>query len=142
MTEGDIASHERDHGDFYVDYAEALNAYLVTRDEASLAIGHELGRRALRDRMSMLDIIENHAGLVQGRDTPPTPPRHFSSCCRRWRRSTWPRADSSMAQGVTNRQRARAEDLADRDEFRSALVNSLAGGFLRRRSHRHDRRDQ
>ena len=32
--------------------------------EASLAVGHELGRRALRDQISMLDIVENHFRLV------------------------------------------------------------------------------
>ena len=50
--------------DFYVRYAEALNTYLRDRDEAALAVGHDLGRQALQGRMSVLDIIENHTKLV------------------------------------------------------------------------------
>ena len=32
-------------GDFYVQYAAALTAFLESKAEASLAVGHELGRR-------------------------------------------------------------------------------------------------
>ena len=44
---------------FHADYAAALRRYLVARDEDTLAVGHELGRRALQDQISMLEIIES-----------------------------------------------------------------------------------
>ncbi|MGH3551932.1 MAG: phosphatase RsbU N-terminal domain-containing protein, partial [Mycobacterium sp.] len=45
-------------GDFHVQYAAALRTYLETPGEENLAVGHELGRRALQERVSMLEIIE------------------------------------------------------------------------------------
>ena len=53
-----------DTDDFHAQYVAALQTYLDARDEDSLAVGHELGRRALQERISMLDIIEHHAQLV------------------------------------------------------------------------------
>lgn len=49
---------------FQTQYADALRAYLDTRDENSLAVGHEFGRRALQEQISILDIIENHFRLL------------------------------------------------------------------------------
>ena len=49
-------------GDFHAGYAAALRTYLEARGEEDLAVGHELGRRALQEGISMLDIIENHSG--------------------------------------------------------------------------------
>ena len=90
--------------DFHAQYVAALQAYLDARDEDSLAVGHELGRRALQEQISMLEIIENHFGLVlelsQRRPTS-TRRSHWSSCCRRWRRSTSQLADFSTAPGDT-----------------------------------------
>ena len=53
-----------DSNDFHDQYVAALRTYLDTRDEDSLAVGHELGRRALQEQISMLDIIENHFRLI------------------------------------------------------------------------------
>lgn len=118
-----------DPADFRRRYTEALESYLQKRDEASLTVGHELGRWALANRMSVLEIIEHHTGLIQGRaDTDVTAALQFL-------------LQSLAALDVATRgfldgteryeqQRARAEDLADRDEFRSALVNSLQEGFF------------
>ncbi|HEX2213715.1 MAG TPA: phosphatase RsbU N-terminal domain-containing protein, partial [Mycobacterium sp.] len=115
--------------DFRRRYSEALESYLQKRDEASLTVGHELGRWALANRMSVLEIVEHHAGLIQGRaDADVTAALQFL-------------LQSLAALDVATRgfldgteryeqQRARAEDLADRDEFRSALVNSLQEGFF------------
>ena len=50
--------------DFHAHYIAALRTYLDVRDEDSLAVGHELGRRALQEQISMLDIIEHHVRLV------------------------------------------------------------------------------
>ena len=49
-----------DTDDFHAHYIAALQTYLDARDEDSLAVGHELGRRALQEQISMLDIIEQH----------------------------------------------------------------------------------
>ena len=118
----------RDPDDFYLRYAEALRAYLRTRDEASLAVGHELGRRALSDRMSVLDIIENHSRLV-GES------RHDTAAALQFLLQTLAALDVAtrgFLDGTRRyeQQRARADDLADRDEFRTALVNSLQEGFF------------
>ena len=75
--------------DFYVHYAEALTAYLQSGTEASLAVGHELGRRALSERMSMLDIIENHSRLVEEIDA--------GHAARSRRRAAVPAADTGRA---------------------------------------------
>src|SRR5256885_8835332 len=75
----------------------------------------------------MLEIIENHSRLVDGRDDASValqfllqtlaaldvPTRGFIDGTRRY-----------------EQQRARADDLAHRDEFRTALVNSLQEGFF------------
>ncbi len=116
--------------DFYDRYAEALDAYLVARDEASLAIGHELGRRALTDRMSMLDIIENHSRLVAARKTPSDSPAALQFLLQTL--ATFDVATRGFLDGTKRyeQQRARADDLADRDNFRNALVNSLQEGFF------------
>ena len=54
----------------------------------------------------------------------------WNSCCRRWPRST--SSTRGFLDGTKRyaEQRARAEDLADRDKFRTALVNSLQEGFF------------
>ncbi len=119
-------------GDFSAHYAAALLAYLQTRDEDSLAVGHELGRRALAEQISMLDIVENHFRLDEEiaatsiRDAP---------AALEFLLQTLAALDvvTRGFQDGTKRyeeQRARAENLADRDEFRSAVVNSLQEGFF------------
>ena len=50
--------------DFQSRYAAALLTHLKVRDEASLAVGNELGRQALLEQISMLEIIENHVRLA------------------------------------------------------------------------------
>lgn len=117
---------------FYSRYAEALDAYLRTGDEAALALGHDLGRQALRDRMSVLDIIENHSRLVGvgGRETDAG-----TSGALQFLLQTLAALDVAtrgFLDGTRRyeQQRARAENLADRDDFRTALVNSLQEGFF------------
>jgi len=119
-------------GDFYVSYANALKEYLESKDEASLAVGHELGRRALSDRMSVLDIIENHFRLVSAdaHDAPPdsaAPLQFLLQTLAALDVATRGFLDGTRRYEL---QRARADDLADRDEFRNALVNSLQEGFF------------
>ena len=52
-------------GDFGDRYAEALLRYLDGGGEASLAAGHDLGRRALQDRLGVTDVVANHVRLVE-----------------------------------------------------------------------------
>lgn len=116
--------------DFYIGYAEALNSYLLSQDEASLAVGHELGRRALGDRMSMLDIIEKHSRLVAAREGPVDTAAALPFLLQTL--AALDVATRGFLDGTERyeQQRARADDLADRDQFRSALVNSLQEGFF------------
>ena len=119
-------------GDFYVQYAAALTAFLESKAEASLAVGHELGRRALSERMSMLDIIENHSRLVQQieKGTPGDSAAPLQFLLQTL--AAFDVATRGFLDGTRRyeQQRARADDLADRDEFRDALVNSLQEGFF------------
>ena len=117
--------------DFHAEYAAALRAYLAARGEDSLAVGHELGRRALARpdkharhhrkplpaRLRTQDSGSENAValqfLLQTLAALDVATRGFLDGTRRY-----------------EQQRARADDLADRDEFRTALVNSLQEGFF------------
>ncbi len=118
--------------DFHVGYAAALHTYLETRGEQSLAVGNELGRQALQGDISMLEIIEKHLQLVEDL------PRHAgfdAAAALAFLLQTLAPLDVATRGFLpgTKRyeeQRARAEDLADRDEFRNAVVNSLQEGFF------------
>jgi PAS domain S-box-containing protein len=116
--------------DFHAQYAAALRAYAAAQGEDTLAVGHDLGRRALQEQISMLEIVENHSRLVDapesGIDT---------VVALRFLLQTLAALDvvtRGFLDGTKRyeQQRARAEDLADRDEFRTALVNSLQEGFF------------
>lgn len=116
--------------DFHVQYAVALRAYLSDQGEGTLAVGHDLGRRALQERISVLDIIENHSRLV---DDPNC--RLDSSAALQFLLQTLAALDVAtrgFLDGTRRyeQQRARAEVLADRNDFRTALVNSLQEGFF------------
>ncbi|MGH3559439.1 MAG: SpoIIE family protein phosphatase, partial [Mycobacterium sp.] len=120
-------------GDFHVQYAAALRTYLETPGEENLAVGHELGRRALQERVSMLEIIENHVRLILD-ELARESPVDRSAALGFLLQTLAPLdvATRGFLDGTRRyeEQRARAEDLADRDEFRSALVNSLQEGFF------------
>ncbi|HTZ14564.1 MAG TPA: SpoIIE family protein phosphatase [Mycobacterium sp.] len=125
MTEAD--------GDFHARYVTALRTYLETRGEEELAVGHELGRRALQEGISMLDIIENHSWLINDL-TQSRSGVDLAAALAFLLQTLVPLdvATRGFLDGTRRyeEQRARAEDLADRDEFRSALVNSLQEGFF------------
>jgi PAS domain S-box-containing protein len=115
---------------FHAEYAAALRAYLAAQGEETLAVGHELGRRALREQISMLEIVENHSRLVDGPDS-----RVDSTVALQFLLQTLAALDvvtRGFLDGTKRyeKQRARADDLADRDLFRTALVNSLQEGFF------------
>jgi len=121
-----------EHDGFHAKYAAALRAYLDTRDDASLAIGYELGRTALQEQISLLEIVENHVRLVFeiAQDV-----RIDAPIALEFLLQVLVPLDVAMRGFIDgNRryaeQRARAEGLADRDKFRNALVNSLQEGFF------------
>jgi len=116
--------------DFHTSYAAALRAYLAAKGEDTLAVGHELGRRALQEQISILEIVENHSHLVDGLDS-----GIDTAAALQFLLQTLAALDV-VTRGYLDgtkryeKQRARADDLADRDEFRTALVNSLQEGFF------------
>src|SRR5579875_708650 len=119
--------------DFDTQYAAALRTYLRARDEANLAVGQELGRRALQEQISTLAIIEQHFRLVN--DELANEANVDRSAALEFLLQTVAPLDVATRGFLdgTKRyeeQRARAEDLADRDEFRRAVVNSLQEGFF------------
>ncbi|MCV7007748.1 SpoIIE family protein phosphatase [Mycobacterium gordonae] len=118
--------------EFHDQYRAALRNYLATRDEDSLAVGHELGRRALQEQISMLDIIENTFWLLD--EFSKTEPVDRGTALEFVLQTLAPLdvATRGFIDGTRRyaQERARAEDLADRDRFRTALVNSLQEGFF------------
>jgi PAS domain S-box-containing protein len=114
--------------DFHAQYAVALRAYLTAQGEDTLAVGHDLGRRALQEQISILEIIENHSRLVDGAGVDTADALQFLLQTL----ATLDVVTRGFIDGTRRyeQQRARAEDLADRDEFRTALVNSLQEGFF------------
>lgn len=119
-------------GDFRAQYRSALQSYLETRDEDFLAIGHDLGRRALEEQISMLDIIEHTFSLLQ--ELSRTSPVDRGTALEFVLQTLAPLdvATRGFLDGTRRyaAERARAQDLAERDRFRSALVNSLQEGFF------------
>jgi PAS domain S-box-containing protein len=118
--------------DFHDQYEAALRAYLVSHDEATLAIGNELGRRALQEQISLLDIVEQHVRLVfeisqDVRLDAPIALEFLLQLLVPLDIATRGFIDGNRRYAE---QRARAEGLADRDKFRTALVNSLQEGFF------------
>jgi PAS domain S-box-containing protein len=118
--------------DFHARYATALRAYLNARDEDRLTVGHELGRRALQEQISTLDIIEQHVQLVlelseDARIDAPVALEFLLQTLAPLDVATRGFLDGTRRY---EEQRARAEGLADRDKFRTALVNSLQEGFF------------
>jgi PAS domain-containing protein len=121
-----------DTDDFRAQYGAALKTYLDGRDEDSLAVGHELGRRALEAQISMLDIIEHHVRLILElskniRADAPVALEFLLQTLAPLDVATRGFLDGTRRYAE---QRARAEDLVQRDKFRTALVNSLQEGFF------------
>jgi PAS domain S-box-containing protein len=118
--------------DFRAQYVAALQTYLNTRDEDSLAVAHELGRRALQEQVSVLDIVEQHVRLILEVSTDihleaPVALEFLLQTLAPLDVATRGFLDGTRRYAE---QRARAEGLADRDKFRTALVNSLQEGFF------------
>jgi PAS domain S-box-containing protein len=118
--------------DFHAQYAAALRTYLEARDEDSLAVAYELGRCALQERISLLEIVEQHVRLVfeisqDVRFEAPIALEFLLQMLVPLDVATRGFLDGTRRYAE---ERARAEGLADRDKFRTALVNSLQEGFF------------
>ena len=118
--------------DFHAEYTVALHGYLDARDEDTLAVGHELGRRALQEDISVLEIIEHHFRLVQALAENSSVDRPAALEFLLQTLAPLDVATRGFLDGTRRfaQERARAEGLADRDKFRTALVNSLQEGFF------------
>jgi PAS domain S-box-containing protein len=118
--------------DFHAQYAAALRTFLEVGGEDSLAVGHELGRRALQEDISMLDIIEHHVRLIFEISTDARVDAPIALEFLLQTLAPLDVATRGFLDGTRRyeEQRARAEGLADRDKFRTALVNSLQEGFF------------
>lgn len=118
--------------DFRAQYVVALKNYLAARDEDSLGIAHELGRQALQEQVSVLDIVEQHVRIVLevSKDVHIDAPVALEFLLQTL--APLDVATRGFLDGTRRyaEQRARAEGLADRDKFRTALVNSLQEGFF------------
>ncbi len=117
---------------FHAQYAAALRTFLDVGGQDILAVGYELGRRALQEQISMLDIIEHHVQLVfelskDARIDAPVALEFLLQTLAPLDVATRGFLDGTRRYAE---QRARAEGLADRDKFRTALVNSLQEGFF------------
>ncbi len=113
--------------DFSTLYAAALRAYLQTPpSEKDLTVGNELGRQALNDDVGMLGIVEQHSELV--RELVQDIPDFDGAEALAFLLHTLAPLDAATRR--SEEQRARADDLADRDVFRNAVVNSLQEGFF------------
>src|SRR6201992_521760 len=121
------------HHDFDPSDLPALGRYLETRNEEDLAVAQELGRRALHDDISMLKIVEKHSELYH-RLVVELPGFDGAGALAFLLQTLAPldmaRRGFLDATSRYEEQRARAEDLADRDECRNAVVNSLQEGFF------------
>ncbi|MBF6454241.1 SpoIIE family protein phosphatase [Nocardia cyriacigeorgica] len=122
---------------FLDDYADALRRHLRSPAHDSLAEGHELGRRALVEGISLLDLTENHYRVVkqvQAESGGPGTSALEESALEFLLQTliTLDVATRGYLDGTRRyeQQRSRADDLAGRDEFRTALVESLQDGFF------------
>lgn len=118
--------------DFHAEYSAALLAYLAARDDKTLAAAYELGRRALQQEVSLLAIVERHVELVfaVSQDV-----RIEAPIALEFLLQTLVPLDIATRGFLDHtrryaQERARAERLADRDKFRTAMVNSLQEGFF------------
>lgn len=116
-------------------YAAALRLHLRAPNHNSLAEGYELGRRALVEGVSILDLTEHHYRLLEHDGLMPVPDGNDrTEAALEFLLQTMAALDVAtrgFLDGTRRyeQQRLRADDLAGRDAFRTALVESLQDGF-------------
>ncbi|MFC9895693.1 SpoIIE family protein phosphatase [Nocardia sp. NPDC127579] len=113
-------------------YANALRRHLDSPTHASLAEGYDLGRRALVEDISLLDLTEHHFRFVAVHDSPDHPIAEPALEFLLQTLAALDIATRGYLGGLRRyeQQRSRADDLAGRDAFRTALVESLQDGFF------------
>ncbi|MEU7765685.1 SpoIIE family protein phosphatase [Nocardia sp. NPDC049190] len=125
--------------EFLSAYADALRRHVDSPTQAGLSDGYELGRRALVEGISLLDLTENHFRVVQ--DAEQRRPEQDQSDSRLPEIALEFLLQTLVPLDIATRgyldgtrryeqQRTRADDLAGRDAFRTALVESLQDGFF------------
>jgi anti-sigma regulatory factor (Ser/Thr protein kinase)/PAS domain-containing protein len=117
-------------------YADALRRHLDSPTQAGLAEGYDLGRRALVEGISLLDLTENHFRVVQDAQQPADEQdAKLAETALEFLLQTLAALDIATRGFLDGnrryeQQRSRADDLAGRDAFRTALVESLQDGFF------------
>ncbi|MBF6354101.1 SpoIIE family protein phosphatase [Nocardia higoensis] len=120
-------------------YAEALRRHLDSPTHDTLSEGYELGRRALVEGISLLDLTEHHFRLAAEAERAATaagaPDARIAESALEFLLQTLAALDIATRGYLDGtrryeQQRSRADDLAGRDAFRTALVESLQDGFF------------
>nr|WP_198428071.1 SpoIIE family protein phosphatase [Nocardia bovistercoris] len=115
-------------------YANALRRHLDSPTHATLSEGYELGRRALVEDISLLDLTEHHFRFVTDESARTADPRLAENALEFLLQTlaALDIATRGYLDGTRRyeQQRSRADDLAGRDAFRTALVESLQDGFF------------
>ncbi|WP_245650745.1 SpoIIE family protein phosphatase [Nocardia harenae] len=121
---------------FLDDYAAVLRRHLAAPEQGGLGEGYELGRRALVERISLLDLTENHYRVAQAAQrSPDARDQRIAENALEFLLQTLAALDIATRGYLDGtkryeQQRTRADDLAGRDAFRTALVESLQDGFF------------
>ncbi|MET9487251.1 SpoIIE family protein phosphatase [Nocardia sp. NPDC006630] len=116
-------------------YTGALRLHLRAPTQNTLAEGYELGRRALVEGVSILDLTEHHFRILEQEGLLPVNDDVRSEAALEFLLQTMAALDVATRGFLDGnrryeQQRSRADDLAGRDAFRTALVESLQDGFF------------
>ncbi|MEU0541910.1 SpoIIE family protein phosphatase [Nocardia sp. NPDC005978] len=117
-------------------YTTALRLHLRAPNQNTLAEGYELGRRALVEGVSILDLTEHHFRILEQEELLPGPEvGDRGEAALEFLLQTMAALDVATRGFLDGnrryeQQRSRADDLAGRDAFRTALVESLQDGFF------------
>ncbi|MFI6865413.1 SpoIIE family protein phosphatase [Nocardia sp. NPDC050406] len=116
-------------------YTGALRSHLRAPTQNTLNEGYELGRRALVEGVSILDLTEHHFRILEADGLLPPVDDERSDAALEFLLQTMAALDVAtrgFLDGARRyeEQRTRADDLAGRDTFRTALVESLQDGFF------------
>ncbi|MFI1236259.1 SpoIIE family protein phosphatase [Nocardia salmonicida] len=119
---------------FLDDYSAAMRRHVAAPGQAGLSEGYDLGRRALVEGISLLDLTEHHFRAVAEDSETQADPRR-AEVALEFLLQTMAALDIATRGYLDGtrryeQQRSRAEDLEGRDAFRTALVESLQDGFF------------
>ncbi|MGW4634106.1 SpoIIE family protein phosphatase [Nocardia sp. NPDC004415] len=119
---------------FLDDYSAALRRHVAAPGQEGLSEGYDLGRRALVEGISLLDLTEHHFRAV-AEFTQAQADSRRAEVALEFLLQTMAALDIATRGYLDGtrryeQQRSRAEDLAGRDAFRTALVESLQDGFF------------